>query len=223
MIKIDYLIRTNRRSISITISPKCELIVKAPNRLPLSQIEKVVQQKQAWITLHLDRMRETAKLNFNILNYYDMMFCGQLYHIVYDDKVKQISLEPNYCVVPKKYEDSVSKRLCIWYKKVALKIISERVEYFATLMQLSPSAIKLTNAKTCWGTCNSKAILSFNWRLVFMPHDIIDYVVVHELSHLVQMNHSKLFWDLVQSVLPDYKTRRENLKKGDYLLSLYRG
>ena len=222
MINIDYLIRTNRRSVSITISPKCEVIVKAPRKLPFSEIERIVAKKENWINMHIDKIRENATLHYNIENYIDILFLGQIYHIAYDDTAKTISLEPNYCVVPQKYADTVVRRLTAWYKRTCYDILKKRVEYFSLLMNLQPNAFRLTNAKTCWGTCNSNGVVSLNWRLIMLPHDLIDYVVVHELSHLVQMNHSKLFWELVKSVLPDYRTRRNELKKGDYLLALFR-
>lgn len=222
MIKIDFLIRTNRRSVSITISPKCEVIVKAPRKLPFSEVEKIVAKKEDWITLHLNKIKDNLALNYSIVNYFDMLFCGQIYHILFDEKERNILLEPNYCIVPQKYKDSVSKRLSVWYKKNAYEILKQRLDYFCVVMQLEPNAFKFTNAKTCWGTCNSNGVVALNWRLIMLPHNLIDYVIVHELSHLVQLNHSKLFWALVQSVLPDYKQRRIELKKGDYLLSLYR-
>ena len=222
MYKIDYLIRTNRRSVSISINQKCEIIVKAPRSVPFDKIEALVAKRQDWIRLHLERIQTTQKLNFDIVHYNDIMFCGQIYHITYDESAKKIFLEPNYCVVPAKFGENLVKELTKWFKKTALDILYQRVEYFATLMQLQPRAFRLTNAKTCWGVCNSLGVVSLNWRLIFMPHDLIDYVVVHELAHLVQLNHSKLFWELVGSVLPDYAERRKSLKQGDYLLSLYR-
>ncbi len=222
MIKIDYLIRSNRRSVSITISPRCEVVVKAPKCVSLAEIEKIVMSKSGWITAHIEKTRANIALNQDIMNYVDVLFLGQVYHIVYDEKQKVIELEPSYCVVPAKFESVLVRRLVSWYKVRAYEILGRRLEYFSALMKLEPSAFKLTNAKTCWGTCNSKGVVSLNWRLIMMPHDIVDYVVVHELSHLVQMNHSKLFWKLVESVLPDWKQRRNNLKKGDYLLALFR-
>lgn len=222
MVKIDFLIRTNRRSVGITINQNCEVIVKAPRKLPFDEIKNIVEKKANWIELHITRIRENQQLNQDILSYNDMLFCGQVYHIAFDDKAKEISLEPNYCVVPTRFREVLSRRISTWYKKNAYSILASRVQYFSVLMRLEPSNFKLTNAKTCWGTCNSNGMVSLNWRLIMLPHSLIDYVVVHELSHLVQLNHSKLFWQLVGSVLPDYNARRNELKKGDYLLSLYR-
>ena len=222
MIKIDYLIRTNRRSISISINNLGQVIIKAPRRVSMDEIQKVVDKKERWIALHKERIEKNNELNKNILTYKDILFCGNIYHIAFDERIKKITLIDNYCLIPLKYKDTYQRKLILWYKKIANEILTQRVQYFCDLMQLEPSAVKLTNARTCWGTCNSKGVVSLNWRLMMVPHNLIDYVVVHELAHLVQLNHSKLFWEVVHSVLPDYASRRKNLKQGDYLLALFR-
>ena len=222
MIKIDYLIRTNRRSISISINNLGQIIIKAPRRVSMDEIQKVVDKKERWIALHKERIEKNNELNKNILTYKNILFCGNIYHIAFDERIKKITLIDNYCLIPLKYKDTYQRKLILWYKKIANEILTQRVQYFCDLMQLEPSAVKLTNARTCWGTCNSKGVVSLNWRLMMVPHNLIDYVVVHELAHLVQMNHSKLFWQVVYSVLPDYASRRKSLKQGDYLLTLFR-
>ena len=222
MIKIDILVRTNRHSVSISVNPECKVIIKAPRSLPLQEIQRIVDKKENWIILHKQKISKSMQLNQSVLTYKDILFLGNIYHVVYDNKIKSIKLARDYLMVPEKYSDKIIRKLVLWYKKLALNILLERVNYFGNLMQLSPDNVKLTNAKTCWGTCNSKRVVSLNWRLVLLPHELIDYVVVHELAHLVQLNHSKLFWDVVRSVLPDVAIRRGNLKQGDYLLSLFR-
>ncbi len=222
MVNIDILIRTNRKSISISVSQQGEVVIKAPKSCSLSTIQQIVDKKENWINLHREKVLNNQELNKGIFEYSDILFCGQVYHIVYDDKIKCITLNDNYCIVPEKYSTDLPKYLVKWYKKIGTSILWGRVQYFADLMQLTPSKVRLSNARGCWGSCNSAGLISLNWRLIMVPHDLIDYVVVHELSHLVQMNHSQLFWNVVKSVLPDYATRRKALKKGDYLLALYR-
>jgi predicted metal-dependent hydrolase len=100
-----------------------------------------------------------------------------------------------------------------WYRKQAGKIISERVAFFAERYQLPVETIRITSARTRWGSCSPKNKLSFSWRLVMMPMDVIDYVVVHELAHTVHHNHSRRFWNLVEKWMPDYKERRKQLRQ----------
>ncbi len=98
-------------------------------------------------------------------------------------------------------------------KKQARKAIVPRVEHYASIMNVEYGRIAIRAQKTRFGSCSSKGNLNFNCILALMPEEIVDYVVVHELAHLKQMNHSKLFWAEVEKVLPDYKKRRRWLKE----------
>lgn len=94
----------------------------------------------------------------------------------------------------------------------ASKIIPERVKYYAGLMEVRYGRITIRRQKTRWGSCSNKGNLNFNCLLMLVPNEVMDYVVVHELCHLIEMNHSKAFWALVEQVLPDYKERRKWLR-----------
>ena len=95
----------------------------------------------------------------------------------------------------------------------ALEIIPKRVSYYAEMIGVTYDRITIRNQKTRWGSCSAKGNLNFNCLLMLMPMEIIDYVVIHELCHRKEMNHSKRFWDEVEKVLPDYKERRKWLKE----------
>ncbi|GFI51448.1 M48 family metallopeptidase [Lachnospiraceae bacterium 62-26] len=95
----------------------------------------------------------------------------------------------------------------------AMKIFPERVEYYARLMGISYGRITIREQKTRWGSCSGKGNLNFNWKLTLMPMEILDYVVVHELAHRREMNHSQKFWKIVEQVLPDYQERRKRLRE----------
>jgi len=100
------------------------------------------------------------------------------------------------------------------HKETARKVITERVEYFARILEYSYGKIAIRNQSTRWGSCSSKGNLNFNYKLVLLPETLRDYVVVHELCHLKEMNHSKDFWKLVENVLPNYRTLRKELQEG---------
>ncbi len=99
------------------------------------------------------------------------------------------------------------------YRELARAVISQRAAYFAAKMGVTFGRISIRAQKTRWGSCSSRGNLNFNWKLILMPPEILDYVVVHELAHRKQMNHSKLFWAEVERVLPDYVKRRRWLKE----------
>ena len=98
------------------------------------------------------------------------------------------------------------------YKKTARSVLCAKAEYYSKLMGLQYGRITITSAKTRYGSCSSSGNISFSWRLMLKPDAAIDYVVVHELAHLVEMNHSKRFYAVVEKVLPDYKERKMLLK-----------
>lgn len=98
-------------------------------------------------------------------------------------------------------------------KQQARDVLTKRTEYYKVLLGVEYARIRIGDQKTLWGSCSSRKTLSYNWRLVLMPREIQDYVVVHELCHLIEMNHSKAFWDKVGEALPDYQKRRAWLKQ----------
>lgn len=99
-----------------------------------------------------------------------------------------------------------------WYEDRAKQILPARVEQYRRQLGETIGTVRIKNVKSRWGSCSSKRNLNFNWRLVMAPPEVLDYVVVHELCHLRQMNHSAAFWSLVEEILPDYKRRRDWLK-----------
>ncbi|MCC8104606.1 MAG: M48 family metallopeptidase [Clostridiales bacterium] len=99
-----------------------------------------------------------------------------------------------------------------WGKKAAAMYIPERVAYFAARMGISYGRITIREQKTRWGSCSSAGNLNFNWKLMLVPKELLDYVIVHELAHRREMNHSPRFWAIVEKELPDYRERRKRLK-----------
>jgi predicted metal-dependent hydrolase len=115
-------------------------------------------------------------------------------------------------LVQKKFEDLTEEKIAL-LRKYAKKIIPAKVEYYSIIMGLKYGRITITSAKTRFGSCSSKGNLAFSYRLMLYPEEAIDYVVVHELAHLVEMNHSPSFYKIIESVLPDYRNRIKLLKK----------
>ena len=99
------------------------------------------------------------------------------------------------------------------YFAKALTCFQNKCSYFAKKMGVEYQKIKVNKAKTRWGSCNSKGNINFTYRLIFAPEDLIDYVVIHELAHLKEMNHSNRFWEVVEEIIPDYKERRRRLNE----------
>ena len=112
------------------------------------------------------------------------------------------------------------KQACtLIYRMLAKSDLTNKTLYFAGLMSVSPTAIKINNAKTRWGSCSNKKSINFSWKLIMANDDVIDYVVVHELSHIKEMNHSRRFWKIVEGFIPDYEIQRKRLKELQHRLS----
>jgi predicted metal-dependent hydrolase len=107
----------------------------------------------------------------------------------------------------------VEQAVTQWYRHEAAVLFKQRAAHYAELMNVSPRAVKLSSARTQWGCCTARGSVSLNWQLIRMPLRLIDYVVVHELAHLIELNHSEAFWRIVRSACPDYTARRKELRQ----------
>ncbi|UOF92114.1 M48 family metallopeptidase [Fodinisporobacter ferrooxydans] len=117
----------------------------------------------------------------------------------------------------------VRRVLLEWYKQNARQLIPERVRLLSKRMNLSYNRITLKDQKTRWGSCSSLRNLNFNWRLIMAPPDVLDYVVIHELAHLREMNHSKQFWSIVEQFMPQYRIHKDWLKENGAQLFTLKG
>ena len=204
--KITY---SGRKTIGLYIrNGKVE--VRAPLNCDTHFIQKFVQAKKSWIekTIHLQSTRAVVPA----LGYGSgISICGDMHTIVAADKYG--IMDGKIFVPPGLAADALSNACKILLQKFAQEYLPNRVELFANKMGVSPSKIRIGNAKTSWGSCSSSGSITLSWRLIMCDLSCIDYVVVHELAHLTHMNHSSKFWSVVANVLPDYKMRNMMLKK----------
>ena len=212
---INYTItRSNRRTIAIHIQ-NGSVSVRAPRNAPQHDIDRFIAKKEKWIIDKLALQRETAtkRENFSV-GYGDKIpYRGELYPIAVCEHCRIGFFDGSRFNVPPNLTPEQIKHHCQEiYKNLADSIIKERISIYIERMVILPNSVKITNAKKRWGSCSSDGNISISWRLIMASDSIIDYILVHELSHLVEMNHSARFWSVVESVLPDYKKRRAELR-----------
>ncbi len=204
-VKIDQLILSKRRTISIQIKADGSLIVRAPKRVDKKHIFDFVERKKNWIITtqkkiadrNLERNKRIAAHKW--ASEEGVLLLGQrLANIDFKDKAAQIN----------------------WYKKEAIKYITPRLIYFAKKSGYSYNSLKITSAKKRWGSCSSRGNINFSWRLIMAEEKIVDYVIAHEVSHLAHKNHSRQFWNFVEMLMPDYKIHHKWLKENGFLLDL---
>ena len=209
------IIRSRRKSIALVIQPDGELIVRAPKRATRKQINSLIEKHADWIVKKQIQAKETQALfaPHQFLEGESFPFLGEHYPLEFVDSEKPKLVFVNQFQLAKSVEEEAEVIFEQWYKKQAREIFTLRVEHYGQKNGFSYQKVKLSSAKRRWGSCSAKGNLNLTWRLVMMPIAIIDYVIVHELCHLRELNHSKRFWANVEEILPDYKTRRKWLKE----------
>ena len=222
MVSPDLIIRSYRRSLSITITKNGELVVHAPKRLNMNDIMKYIAEKEHWIVSKQTEIQNKLNINKDVINYNDFLFLGKKYKFQMIPGIKKIELTEKYLMIPYCDESLMLPKIKKWYIINATKILSERLEYLATVMQIDYASVKISNSKSRWGSCDSARNIKLNFRLIMLPHKAIDFVLIHELAHIVEFNHSKDFYKIIQSVMPNYKLQQKVLKDYDYILSLFR-
>jgi predicted metal-dependent hydrolase len=214
MIPIDQLIRSKRKTVSLVITPEGKLLVRAPLRLPKARIEELVNHKVDWITRHQAQARLSAPVLFTdrFADGQLFWFLGQRYVLHMIDRQRPALSFAGAFFLARPALPQAAKVFQEWYRKQAALILSERTALLSRQSGLTYQSVKITSARTRWGSCSPKNVLSFPWRLVMAPLPVIDYVVVHELVHTIEPNHQKKFWEKVSSLAPAYKEYKKWLK-----------
>jgi len=211
---MDYtLTRSNRKTCAIYIRNN-EVAVRAPLLMPKYLIDEFVTLKSDWINTKLAEavLRAERKSEFS-LSYGDTVhYRGKNIPII-EKQGKRIELSENGFYIPQNLNSEQIKNACIKiYRILAKSVLTEKAYDFAKIMDVLPSSIKINSARTRWGSCSNKKNLNFSWRLMMAEDCVIDYVVIHELAHLKELNHSPQFWTIVEKTLPDYKEKQCKLK-----------
>jgi len=213
---MDYaLIRSKRKTIAIHITKEGTVEVRAPLRAPKADIDGFVLSKQDWIRQHIIvRQQRNAQKAAFALGYGDAVsFQGKTYPIEARSGSRAGFDGECFYLTPGLPPEEIKGAVVQVYRLIAKNVLASKVARFAESMGSKPSAVKINGAKGRWGSCSSRGSINFSWRLMMADDATIDYVVVHELAHLREPNHSNRFWAIVASALPDYKERRAALKE----------
>lgn len=222
-IQIDKIIRSSRKSFSIEINKDGKIILRVPNNASRRKIKDLIKNKSQWI-LKKQIDIENKKKNIKLREFKsgEIFKClDKDYELILVDNFKYaFRNSDNKLYLNSEYEDHAKQFLIKWYKSKAYTYISSKTEEYAKKLNQDFNHVKISNAKTRWGSCSSNRNLNFSWRLIIAPSLVVDYVIVHELAHLIEMNHSKRFWKIVGSITPNYKIYETWLKDNGYLLDI---
>jgi len=223
---IDYhVIYKKRKSLGIYIDVYGNIELRVPRETKDKQIADLLESKWKWIITKQEEMKEKTK-GFKEKEYVEgegFLYLGQSYPIkiqeVQMNKNEKVEFQDKELVVyikryeeDKDYEEKMKKLLKRFYYQRCKALVSERIAYYQPNFRVKPRGFKIANNKKTWGTCNSLRELTFNWKLVMAPIEVLDYVVVHEMCHMVHLNHDRSFWRLVGKYVPDYEQRQEWLR-----------
>ncbi len=220
--KIDQIVRTRRKTFALIIQRDGSLMVRAPLRATNVQIQELVQKKEKWIKAKQQVARQfyqkTLPKEYVIGE--SFTYLGKSFKLaVIEYQIEALTLSDQFYLSKSALPvaESVFKE---WYKQRAYEVITSRVEWFASRNGYHYQRVKVTEARTRWGSCGPRGSLNFTWRLVMAPMRVIDYVVIHELVHLKEKNHSKAYWNKVKLLMPDYQQQIDWLNANGHTLNL---
>lgn len=236
MITFDYQIirRPRRKTASISVKPDGSVRILVPATLSEQKIIELVERKSQWIQgkiSHFQEIQENQREK-EYVSGESFTYLGRNYRlkIIADcsgGSSSDVKLMNGrfYVHVPSNMlkntrNQYIVKQLTRWYREHAIVRFRDKTMRYARQMNVTPVSVDVKDYKSRWGGCHSDGRIYYNWKVIIAPHSIVDYVVVHELCHLVHDDHSKKFWKLLGSVLPDYAERKEWLKINGKQLSV---
>ncbi len=217
------LIRSRRRTIALIVQSDGRLVVRAPLRAPEATIQAFVGSKAAWIRKKQAQARATRLPERQYREGEQFWYLGQTYPLRLVPHQRPALQFGTAFRLARSAQPRARAAFVRWYKVRAAEVLAERVERAAQAYGFEVGRVRITSARSRWGSCSPQGTLSFTYRLVMAPVEVIDYVVVHELVHLKIKNHSPAFWSRVAALMPDYRRHLTWLKKNGHLLSLDSG
>lgn len=226
--------RAYKRSLGMTLKMNGVIRVSAPKGIPTSKICDFVESQEAWIETNLKKY-ESVRSAFpkkEIREGEMFPYLGANYPLTFEPMsgagrpciklqsgklICQIRREMWHVFDRTAAHPELYPALCSFYKKKSREVLISSVNEFSKRMQLQPTGLSFRAQKTRWGSCSSRGRISLNWKLIIAPLEVLNYVVVHELAHLKFYDHSKSFWGLVATQVPDFSVRRHWLKENQFL------
>ncbi len=209
-LEIEYKYSPRRRSIGILVTAEGKLVISAPRGTPAAQLARAVARHRGWIEAKVAERQEA----WDRLKAGTAFFLGRSYRLTAALNGREpVALKDGEIRVRPGSDASLWPPLSTWLSRQAEAFINERVGHFAAQMRVKVRPVAMREWKRRWGECHPDGHLRFNWRLIMLPPEIIDYVVVHELAHLLAPGHNPRFWGVVAAILPNYQSRRQWLNR----------
>ncbi len=205
-LSVEHICKPRLKNSYISVNHDLRVVLKTP-KVSKYFIENLLQDKEQWIRKQLLKLSQNSPKKINLED--ELLLFGEVFSIDVED-AKYLRQKLNK--LRKNSKTNILKCYDDFYKYSSHEYLTPRVEYFANKMDLKFSVIKFRKMKSRWGSCSSQRVITLNSELIKVKKELIDYVIVHELAHLVHMNHSKNFHSLVENYLPSSKVLRRELK-----------
>ncbi|WP_318503836.1 SprT family zinc-dependent metalloprotease [Bacillus sp. T3] len=209
------LIYKNRKTVGIYIDFYGNVEVQAPKGTSEEKVLSVIEEKWGLIKQRIKEMKDRLAGPKEVL--YEQgerfLYLGKDYPILISEdkelKKDKVVFEQGtlYIYVKQFDKEQIQKALKRFYYQQCKRLVEKRIQYHQNQFKIKPRSIRISDSKTTWGTCDGLRQLTFNWKLAMAPLEVIDYVVVHEMCHMVHLNHDRSFWRLVGKIMPDYEQR----------------
>ena len=222
---LEYIVRLDKRrkAIQIKVLPSQIIEFVSPGNLSKSEIDRILSTKSRWITGKFSELAALANnpVNTSLSSGAQILYQGEPYvlKIIEDISEPSVYISAGKITISLKPGQPLITTLRAWLTNQALITLREKTKYWAAQIGVRPAKITLKDQKTRWGSCSSLGNINYNWRIIMAPPKVIDYLVVHELCHLLVPNHSATFWSKVEEFSPDYKDNRQWLAQNCKLLS----
>lgn len=206
--------RNERKTLSIYVESNGKINVLAPKKISTEELNQLIEDKRYWIYKTLSEFEELneIKVEREIVDGEGFLYLGRSYRLIIRKNLKRpLTLWKGRFYLDEKNKNQGKNHFKDFYRVKGMEYIFNRVEYFKKKLGVDPNPVRVMELKNRWGSCSDK-YLNFHWKVVLAPLKVIDYIVVHELAHIIEPKHNDKFWELVESVIPDYKERKEWLK-----------
>lgn len=209
-----------RRSISIEIA-KAQVVVRAPYFVAKADIEKFVREKSLWVQQKLTQQEQqlSALPTYSFNHDSCLPYLGEQLSLVVhkQSKADVVRYGSQLLVILSSRsrladEEQTRRLVCQWYQEQALALLEAKTQLAVARLGTSYAGVTIKATRSKWGHCTAQGAIQYNWQILLAPEPIVDYLVAHEVSHLLHHNHSPAFWAVVASLCPDYKNRRAWLK-----------
>lgn len=194
------------------IAPDATLVVRAPLGISINAIQGLIEKKRKWIeSKQSEVLKRGPVLRKTFTDGETFLFLGEEFSFktMEGDEIQTAGRE---LLFPRRYLAKAEARLIYWYKEKAIEVIAESANHYSRVSGWKFKTINITGAERRWGSCSFSGAINFSWKLIMAPRVVVDYVVVHELAHITEKNHSPRFWKKVESVLPNYQVHEKWLK-----------